>query len=108
MGDWAFEEDFNGVDESAPLSSAASRAPSDEPSPPALSESLKNLHALARELADVPSEIREAPLRAARRAPPGLPGDRPHRLRRVLNALAWPGLVTLVCGAGAALISLMN
>ncbi|WP_217915396.1 hypothetical protein [Miltoncostaea marina] len=72
-----------------------------------LAESLRTLQALARDLSDIPGELREAPTRAAARHAPGMPGQR-GRLRRAIRSALWPVTVLAVSGAAAAFMVLLT
>jgi len=76
------------------------------PAAASLGESVRTIHALARDLADVPTELRDAPRRAVTRPPEGLPGRDGHRARAVLRDVVWLVLVLAACGAVALAVSL--
>jgi hypothetical protein len=79
------------------------------PLAPSLGDSIATLRDLARDLAQVPEELREAPARAAHRPAPGLPGGERGVLPRVLAALAWPlTAVALSVGAAVGIVFLAN
>jgi hypothetical protein len=76
---------------------------------PSLGDSIGTLRDLAKDLAQVPGELREAPARAAHRPAPGLPGGERGVLRRALAALAWPlTAAALSVGAAIGIVFLAN
>ncbi|WP_217921347.1 hypothetical protein [Miltoncostaea oceani] len=74
-----------------------------------LGDSLRTLRHLGRDLASVPSAIREAPDRAAMRPRRGIAMGTPGRgPRRAMRAAAWPVFVIVVSVAAAVAVGLIR